>query len=336
MVKFSLLISGILIYTILILPSCKNLNQVVVYTSVDQVFSEPVLMAFENKTGIKVKAVYDTEEAKSTGVLNRLLSEKDNPRCDVFWSGDPMRADVLRQKDISETYHAQNADGINSVFIEKNYNWIGFSSRARVLLINTRLVKEDDVPESILNLTEEKYRGKVAIANPLFGTTSFHIAGLFVELGDENATRFMNDLKRNDIVIATSNGDVKKKVSDGEVSMGMTDSDDGNEAIKEGLPVKMVFLDQSGIGNLIVPNTVSLIRNSPNNENGKKMIEYLLSAESERMLAESCAQMPLHKGIQLPANVPLLDDIKPMNVNYKAVAEKSEQIRDFLKQWTEK
>lgn len=336
MIKFSLLISGIMIYTILLLPSCKDNNQVVVYTSVDQVFSEPVLMAFENKTGIKVKAVYDTEEAKSTGVLNRLLSEKDNPRCDVFWSGDPMRADVLRQKDISEPYHAQNADGINSVFIEKNYNWIGFSSRARVLLINTRLVKEDDVPESILNLTEEKYRGMVAIANPLFGTTSFHIAGLFVELGDEKATRFMNDLKRNDIVIATSNGDVKKKVSDGEVSMGLTDSDDGNEAIKEGLPVKMVFLDQSGIGNLIVPNTVSLIRNSPNNENGKKMIEYLLSSESERMLAESCAQMPLHKGIQLPANVPSLDDIKPMNVDYKAVAEKSEQIRDFLKQWTEK
>ncbi len=247
-----------------------------------------------------------------------------------------MRADVLRQKDISEPYHAQNADGINSVFIEKNYNWIGFSSRARVLLINTELVKEDDVPESILNLTEEKYRGKVAIANPLFGTTSFHIAGLFVELGDEKATRFMNDLKRNDIVIATSNGDVKKKVSDGEVSMGLTDSDDGNEAVKEGLPVKMFFLDQSGIGNLIVPNTVSLIRNSPNNENGKKMIEYLLSSESERMLAESCAQMPLHKGIQLPANVPSLDDIKPMNVDYKAVAEKSEQIRDFLKQWTEK
>ena len=336
MIKFSLLISGIMIYTILLLPSCKDKNHVVVYTSVDQVFSEPVLMAFENKTGIKVKAVYDTEEAKSTGVLNRLLSEKDNPRCDVFWSGDPMRADVLRQKDISEPYHAQNADGINSVFIEKNYNWIGFSSRARVLLINTRLVKEDDVPESILNLTEEKYRGMVAIANPLFGTTSFHIAGLFVELGDENATRFMNDLKRNDIVIATSNGDVKKKVSDGEVSMGLTDSDDGNEAVKEGLPVKMFFLDQSGIGNLIVPNTVSLIRNSPNNENGKKMIEYLLSSESERMLAESCAQMPLHKGIQLPANVPSLDDIKPMNVDYKAVAEKSEQIRDFLKQWTEK
>ena len=336
MIKFSLLISGIMIYTILLLPSCKDKNHVVVYTSVDQVFSEPVLMAFENKTGIKVKAVYDTEEAKSTGVLNRLLSEKDNPRCDVFWSGDPMRADVLRQKDISEPYHAQNADGINSVFIEKNYNWIGFSYRARVLLINTELVKEDDVPESILNLTEEKYRGKVAIANPLFGTTSFHIAGLFVELGDEKATRFMNDLKRNDIVIATSNGDVKKKVSDGEVSMGLTDSDDGNEAVKEGLPVKMFFLDQSGIGNLIVPNTVSLIRNSPNNENGKKMIEYLLSSESERMLAESCAQMPLHKGIQLPANVPSLDDIKPMNVDYKAVAEKSEQIRDFLKQWTEK
>lgn len=314
--------------------SCnKSKNEVVVYTSVDQVFSEPVLKAFETKTGIKIKAIYDAEETKSTGVLNRLIAEKDNPQCDVFWSGDPMRADVLKQKQITKPYKSINAEGINQAFIDRDFNWIGFSSRARVLLVNTNLVKDEDIPSSILDLANDKYSAKVSIANPLFGTTSFHIAALFVELGDEKAKRFLNDLKKNNVIIAQSNGDVKKKVATGEVVFGLADTDDGNEAIKEGAPVKMIFLDQNGFGNLIVPNTVSLINHSPNSENGKKLIDFLLSADAEKMLAESCAQMPLHKGVSVPSMVPSLDNIKPMTIDFEAVAKKSEEIKEYLEQW---
>lgn len=311
----------------------KNKNEVVVYTSVDQVFSEPVLKKFEQQTGIKVKPVFDTEETKSTGVLNRLIAEKNNPQCDVFWSGDPMRADVLKQRGITETYRSPAASGINEVFIDKDYNWIGFSSRARVLLVNTNLVKAGDVPSSILDLTKEKYKGRFTIANPLFGTTSFHIAAIFTELGDDKAKQFLEDLKRNGVIIASSNGDVKKKVATGEVQMGLTDTDDANEALKEGTPVKAIFLDQNSFGNLIVPNTVSLIKSSPNNENGKKVIDFLLSVETEKMLAESCAQMPLHKGVAVPSTVPSLDNIAPMKVNYAEVAQKSEQTKEYLQQW---
>ena len=311
----------------------KNKNEVVVYTSVDQVFSEPVLKKFELQTGIKVKPVFDTEETKSTGVLNRLIAEKNNPQCDVFWSGDPMRADVLKQRGITETYRSPAASGINEVFIDKDYNWIGFSSRARVLLVNTNLVKAGDVPSSILDLTKDKYKGRFTIANPLFGTTSFHIAAIFTELGDDKAKQFLEDLKRNGVIIASSNGDVKKKVATGEVQMGLTDTDDANEALKEGTPVKAIFLDQNSFGNLIVPNTVSLIKSSPNNENGKKVIDFLLSVETEKMLAESCAQMPLHKGVAVPSTVPSLDNIAPMKVNYAEVAQKSEQTKEYLQQW---
>src|SRR5215216_2983746 len=93
----------------------SKVNTVTVYTSVDQVFSEPVLKEFEKKTGIKVKSVFDTEETKSTGVLNRLIAEKNNPQCDVFWSGDPMRADVLKQKGITEKYNSSASSGISPV-----------------------------------------------------------------------------------------------------------------------------------------------------------------------------------------------------------------------------
>ena len=113
------------------------------------------------------------------------------------------------------------------------------------------------------------------------------------------------------MVIATSNGDVKKRVAQGEVAMGLTDTDDANEALKEGAPVKAVFLDQLGFGNLIVPNTVSLLKNSPHPGNGKLM-DYLLSRETEAKLARSCAQMPLHAGVRVPPAVPSLDNIVPM------------------------
>ena len=83
---------------------CSAGNEVVVYTSVDKIFSEPVLLEFEKKTGIKVLIIYDTEETKSTGVVNRLIAEKDNPQADVFWSGDPVRPVLLQIKGLTTPY----------------------------------------------------------------------------------------------------------------------------------------------------------------------------------------------------------------------------------------
>jgi len=326
----------IIISILLLVIGCDdNNNSIVVYTTVDQVFSEPVLKDFESKTGIKVKAVYDTEETKSTGILNRLIAEKDNPQCDVFWSGDPMRTAILQNKNILYPYVSKAADGINKVFKDKDNFWTGFSARARVLIYNKNLLKEEDVPRSVFDLTNEKYKGNVAIANPLFGTTTFQIAAIFSAVGDEKAKRFLDSLKINKVVIATSNGDVKKRVVKGEVACGLTDTDDANEAIKEGANVGVVFLDQKGIGSLIIPNTVSLIKKEKISENAKKLFDYLLSEQTEAILAKSCAQMPLHKGVETPAGVPSLDKIVPMNIDYAETAKKLREIQDYIKNWIE-
>lgn len=313
----------------------RSKDVVVVYTSVDQVFSEPILRDFENATGIKVKALYDTEETKSTGVLNRLIAEKAHPQADVFWSGDPVRAIVLKNKGVSTAYSSPMAADIDPVFKDSAGYWTGFSARARVLLYNKKLLTKEDVPTSIFDLTKEKYKGKVAIANPLFGTTTFQISALFSVLGDEKAKEFMTDLKTNRVVVATSNGDVKKQVVKGQVACGLTDTDDAHEAMQEGANVDIVFLDAQGLGSLIMPNTVSLIRSGPNPEKGKKLMDYLLSKETEAKLAASCAQMPLHKGVVVPPGVPSLDKIQPMKIDYGKTAQKLEEIQNYLKEWAE-
>ncbi len=334
---FLRLIQKLAILISFIITGCTdNTDTVVVYTTVDQIFSEPILKDFESQTGIKIKAVYDTEETKSTGVLNRLIAEKDNPQCDVFWSGDPVRTIVLKNRGITSPYQSTMAKDIDRIFKDPDYHWTGFSARARVLIYNKNLLKKTDIPQSIFDLTKEQYRGKVAIANPLFGTTTFHMAALFTAVGDERAKQFLVDLKNNDAVIASSNGDVKKQVVQGKVACGLTDTDDVNEAIKEGANIGFVFLDQHGLGSLIIPNTVSLINKSPHTENGKKLIDYLLSKETEAKLAKSCAQMPLHKGVKTPDNIPSLDNIIPMNIDYDKTAQKLENIQNYLNQWLEK
>jgi iron(III) transport system substrate-binding protein len=329
-----LLLSSILLLFVL---SCskKESHEVVVYTTVDQIFSQPILEDFEKRSGIKIKAIFDTEETKSTGVLNRIIAEKNNPQCDVFWSGDPIRAIILKNRGITMGYNSPNAKNIKSHFKDSQSHWIGFSARARVLIYNNDLVKPQDVPKSIFDLLDRKYKGQFAIANPLFGTTSFHFASWFSAFGDEKAKELLDGFKNNKVVIATSNGDVKKRVLNGEIWCGLTDSDDAFIAMNESKNIDIVFLDQEGIGNLIIPNTVSLIKNSPNNKNGKKLIDYLLSKETERKLAISCAQMPLHVGVKTPDNVPSLDNIVSMKIDYDKTAKKLEEIQKYLKKWTE-
>src|SRR3546814_10481449 len=85
-------------------------GEVVAYTSVDQVYAEPVFRRFEEKTGIRVRAAFDTEETKSTGMLNRLIAEGNNPRADLFWSGDPVRPFVLIGRGLVAPYAPANAE----------------------------------------------------------------------------------------------------------------------------------------------------------------------------------------------------------------------------------
>ncbi len=322
----------------IVLAACNpSKNEVTVYSTVDQVFSEPILKDFERETGIRVNAVFDTEETKSTGVMNRLIAEKSNPQCDVFWSGDPVRNGVLKSKGITQPYQSSQTQLIPAHFKENDNHWIGFSARARVLIYNKSLIASDSLPQSIFDFTEPRFKGKFAIANPLFGTTTFHIAAIFSALGDNRAKQWMNDLKKNEVVIAASNGDVKKRVMNGELAFGLTDTDDAFEAKKESDEVEYIFLDQQegGIGTLIMPNALSLIKGSPHTDNGKKLMDYLLSRQTESKLAASCAQMPLIAGTEVPDNVPSLDKIKPMKIDYEETADKLEEIQPWLKVWTE-
>src|SRR5687768_1515846 len=121
--------------------SSNPARQVTIYVSTDRVFSEPILRAYEQKTGVRVNAVYDTEETKSTGLANKLLAEKNRPQADVFWSNEPVRTLVLKRDGVLAPYKSPSAEGIPATFKDPESYWTGFSARSRVIVYNTNLVK---------------------------------------------------------------------------------------------------------------------------------------------------------------------------------------------------
>jgi len=316
-------------------PASKAPEEVVVYSSVDEVFARPIAERFEQKTGIKVRLVPDTEETKSTGLLNRLIAEKQRPQADVFWSGDPVRAALLKSKGVSAAYQSPEAKGLPALYSDSHGHWTGFSARARVLIYNTNLVSKDKKPSSVMDLLDARFRGKSCIANPLFGTTSMHAAALFQVLGDEKAKEFFNGFIANGGTVLSSNGEVRRRVAAGDFAIGITDTDDAHVAVQEGRPVAIVYPDAGGMGTLIIPNAAVLIAGAPHAVQGKRFIDYLLSPETEQALAESdAAQMPVRPGVPVPEGMVRLEQITPMRVDYMTLASKLDELNNgFLKEW---
>ncbi len=329
------MIKGILFIISLLFIGCgdNSKGSVTIYVSEDQVFSEPLLKDFEKETGIKVNAVYDTEESKSTGVMNRLIAEKNNPQADLYWANEPIRAEVLRQKGILTPYQSPNAKGIPQTFQEKNHYWTGFSARVRVIVANNKL---KDKPSSILDYINPKYKDKSVIANPLFGTTTAHISALFSVWGEKKTKEFLKNLKANKTAISTSNGESADFVATNTYSFSLVDSDDAVSRLKQKKDITIIYPDQKAdeVGAFVVPNAVMLIANSPHPKVAKKLMDYLLSKKSEKKLAfADCAQIPLHSEVDMPKTLKPINEIKVMKVDYAKVAEEMMQIQGYLKEW---
>lgn len=318
------------------LAACSGPSEaprVVVYTSLDQRFSEPVFRSYEAERGVRVEAAYDTEATKTTGLVNRLLAEKSSPRADVFWNSEIVRTIALKRAGVTAPYQSPAAVEIPPEFKDPEGYWTGFAARVRVLAVNTEMLEPADWPRSFRDLTQPRWRGRFAMAYPLFGTTSTHVAALFASWGPERTEAWLRQLAANRPEVVDGNSTARDRVAAGAVPVAMTDSDDVAVARSRGDPVALVFPDADGDGTLVIPNSVALIRNAPHPERAKAFIDYLLSPEVEVALSRaSGAQIPLRASLPWPAALPPRRTLRPMRVDFERVADHLEESAAFCRE----
>jgi iron(III) transport system substrate-binding protein len=321
---------------LLLLSGCwaSSSSEVVVYTSQDSEFSEPIFADFTKATGIAVRPKFDTESTKTVGLAEAIAAEKDRPRCDVFWNNEILHTLRLQKQGLLAAYHPPIAEKYPAAFRSPQSLWHGFAARARVLLVNTKLVAEDERPKSIFNLADAKWKGRFGLAKPLFGTTATHAACLFAVLGEEKAKDYYRKLKANDVQILSGNKQVAMGVAGGQLAFGLTDTDDAIVEMEKGMPVEIVYPDQreGGLGTLFIPNTLAIIRGCPNEKNAQRLVDYLLSPAVEKKLAEGpSAQVPLNPEVDAKVRIAAPRTIKAMPVDFEEAADQWDAAAKFLR-----
>jgi iron(III) transport system substrate-binding protein len=319
-----------------VLAGCwrDSADEIIVYTAHDSEFSRPVFDTFTKKTSLKVASKFDTESTKTVGLTEAILAERKRPRCDVFWNNEILNTLRLEREGLLEPYQSPAAADLPDWAKASDGAWHGFAARARILIVNTKLVPEDERPTSIHDLAAEKWRGRCGIAKPLFGTTATHAACLFAALGDEKAKELFAAIKANHVQILSGNKQVAVAVATGQLAFGLTDTDDGIGQIREGRPVMIVYPDQGDeeLGTLFIPNTVAIIRGAPHAEAAKKLIDFLLSAEVEKMLAEGAAeQIPLNPKVTAKTQIKTPRDVKAMEVDWEKAADQWTAAARFIR-----
>lgn len=245
---------------------------VIVYCAQDQVFAEPLLAEFTRQTGIKARAVFDNEAVKTVGLANRLLAEKNHPQCDVFWGNEELR---MRQLAAQGVFRATNG-------------FVTFGFRTRRIVINTNKVSLTEAPRTLAELTNAAWRGKVALAYPMFGTTATHFLALRQRWGDGPWQAWCRALQANKPFLVDGNSVVVKLVGQGEAWIGLTDSDDIAGGIREGLPLAAMPLSPE---TLLIPNTVAVVRGAPHPAEAEQMFQFLQRPEvAERLVKEAALE----------------------------------------------
>jgi iron(III) transport system substrate-binding protein len=200
-------------------------------------------------------------------------------------------------------------------------------------VVNTNRIADVRRPKSIRDLADPQWADQCAIAKPLFGTTATHAACLFAAWGDKEAKEFLVDVKSNARIMA-GNKQVAQAVAAGTLIFGLTDTDDAIVEIENGMPVTIVYPDQGEgqVGTLFIPNTLALIADSANPETAETLLDYLLSSDAERRLADGpSAQIPLRQGVPASPRVKTPAEVRSMNVDWAAAAEKWDAAAEFLK-----
>ncbi len=263
----------------------------VVYCSHDAVYADGILHKFTEQTGIPLAVKYDTEATKSLGLVELLLSEKDHPRCDVFWNNQALGTMDLASKGVLEPYRGPSYGRIPAAFKDPDGLWAGFGARLRLYIVNTDAMQA--TPEAV----EKALSGdlsRVAVAKPLFGTTLTHYSVLWRLWGPDKLKGWHADRRKRGVQEVAGNAQVKNLVAEGVCDLGWTDTDDYFEALDAGKHVAALPVRVDGGKTICVPNTVAIIKGARHRAEAQKLVDYLLSEQTEVALANSEArQVPV-------------------------------------------
>lgn len=272
---------------------------VILYVEASKRTAGPVLRAFEKGSGIDVQAHY--RETLGDEFIPTLKREIAAGRADLLWAVSTLLASELARDGLAVPFRPAVARHVPGQYRDSLFRWIGFAVNPRVIIYNNELLKREEAPTSIHDMTRSRWRGKGALARIRSGAAAFHAAALFSLWGPERARSFFEEVRTNGTRIAKDDAEVRRLVAAGEALWGFIDLDEAICAKREADPVHIFYPDRLSRGAVVPPHVAALLRHTPNPAQAKGLFGYLLSTDAARELVRNdCAVLTLLPDAVLP------------------------------------
>ncbi len=306
---------------------------VTIYVSENRTCVEPILQRFEQENNITIRRIYRDDLNGSAGFLEKIVSNQKDSGADLYWSDDPIEAMFLKERNLTLPYRSTQAKTVPPNFKDQDGYWSGFAARVRVLLVRQGA---KHTPTGVEDFVDPSFGNHGVIATPLSGSQRLYVAALYHLWGADRTRLFLKKLKER-VTVTPDDKTSTDLVAEGRYDFTLDDSDDAFKRIRRKEPLVMIYPDQKpkAPGALVIPDTLMLLRSAKHPLWAKRLYDYLLSPKTQNRLAETCAKIPLIPGMKTSSNIPPLDRIKTMKIDYNELARKLPAIRKMLMDWAE-
>lgn len=293
-------------------------GEVVVYTSRAEALFKPVIEAFNTD----YPAVKVTLLNGSNGELaSKLLEEQANPKADLLINSDTLTMESLAAEGIFVPNNSATVAAVPAPLRADDGSWTSLTLRTRVIMYNTDLVKPEELPSSLLDLTDPKWKGQVGAADSTNGAMMANLVGMRALLGEQATSEFVQKLVANETQFFGGHTDVRKAVGAGELKLGFVNHYYYHLSKAEGAPVGIIFPDQGEgqMGVHVNSTNAGMIKGGPNAELARLFIDFMLSPEGQKVYAEKNYEYPVLAGVPLAADVTPLTDIRLAEIELRTL-----------------
>ena len=272
-------------------------NHLIIYTSHKENIYEPIISEFEERTGIWVEVI--------AGGTNELLEELKNGEgkgADVFFGGgvDSLQA----YGDCFQSYEPKDTEMLQSTYYSDDHCWTAFSGLPIVIIYNNKLVYSSNVPMSWEELFLEKWKGKIAFADPRKSGTSYTALSTMLQLFEEDDRSIMRRFVYNlDGHISESSGAVLDDVISGKRLVGITLEETAKKRLAQGADIGIVYPKE---GVTAVPDGCAILKDAGNLENAKLFMDFIVSQDVQKYIVEECYRRSVRTDIE---KMPLENEI---------------------------
>jgi iron(III) transport system substrate-binding protein len=310
-----------LLLAALLVAACggNDSETLTVYSGRSKTLVGPLLDRFAEETGIRIRVRYaDTAELAAT-----ILEEGNNSPADVFFAQDAGALGALAAEGMLASLPQELLDRVPAPFRSPDGLWVGISGRARVVAYNTERVRPDELPDSILDFTDPKWRGRIGWA-PTNGSFQAFVTALRVLKGDDVAREWLEGIKANDPKEYPNNTAAVQAVGAGEVDVAFVNhyylfrflAEEG-----EDFPVRNYYPKGGDPGALVNVAGVGVLITSDHRDLALRFIEFLLSPEAQQYFAEETFEYPLIEGIAIHPDLVPLSEIESPTIDLSDLAD---------------